>query len=78
MKEQDEFLQKKFAEATSPDRGVRKLQEQMQDRAYKQNVSPFSPAQRVMLDTVSSQGVPIEIGRGTQNSVAPFKQQAPL
>lgn len=61
MKEQDDFLQKKFAQITSPDRSVRRLQEQMQERASeprdKQTVSPFSPAQRAMFDTVSSGSV---------------------
>jgi ABC-type enterochelin transport system substrate-binding protein len=48
MKEQDDYLARKFAEAVSPEKNMRNLQEQMQDRASdireKKSISMFSPA----------------------------------
>lgn len=70
MKEQDDYLARHFAEATSPEKKMRHLQEQMQDRASepreKKSISVFSPAQRAAFsDTVTSgtSGVLMDVGR---------------
>lgn len=82
MKAQDDYLQQKFAEATSPEKKMRKLQQQIEGRANEPNsyISPFSPAQRAMLDTVSSGGSNVLMDVGRTLTTSPFnltRQQLP-
>lgn len=75
MKAQDDYLQQKFAEATSPEKKMRKLQQQMEGRSVEPtaHISPFSPAQR-MMDTVSSAGSNVLMDVGRTLTTSPFNQ----